>query len=87
VQSLDLWSLGCIFYEMFVGYPPFFEFKDDQEKINAILEKDIEFSSISIPQANIRTAAIDFMKQCLNKDPEMRSSPESLIEHVFLCPN
>jgi eukaryotic-like serine/threonine-protein kinase len=65
----DLFSLGCVLYEMVTGRRAF-EGKSQLSVLTAILEKDPEPLSVTQPTA---PAALDYtVRMCLEKNPEDR---------------
>ncbi|KHN77955.1 Dual specificity protein kinase Ttk [Toxocara canis] len=77
-RKSDVWSLGCILYNMVYGRTPYQHFTSIVQKINAIVNKPVEFDPIDDLEL------LDVMKKCLTKDPIKRASVEELQRHPYL---
>ncbi|XP_074654614.1 dual specificity protein kinase TTK-like [Tubulanus polymorphus] len=76
----DVWSLGCILYNMVYGYTPFQSYNDVTSKLQAIVNPEIP---IPFPEINDRNV-MDVLKKCLQRDPKKRPCVSDLLRHPYL---
>jgi calcium-dependent protein kinase len=77
-QKCDVWSIGAICYIMLCGSPPFMG-NNNNEIFQMILNGDLKFDENK--WKNISSEAVDFINQCLNKNPEKRFSAQMALKH------
>ncbi|NXU24122.1 STK36 kinase, partial [Thalassarche chlororhynchos] len=77
-HTADLWSVGCILYELFVGTPPFYTSSIFQ--LVSLIVKD----PVKWPKA-ISPVFKSFLQGLLMKDPCQRLSWPELLSHPFIA--
>lgn len=77
-HKADLWSVGCILYELAVGMPPFYTTSIFQ-LVNLILKDPVRWPSA------ISSCFKNFLQGLLTKDPRQRLSWPDLLHHPFIA--
>ena len=80
-KAVDIWGLGLIAHLLLVGYIPFDDDERD-EMARKIIFSDPQFTNIR--WVTISEDAIDFVRLCLNKNPDKRPSIIQLSEHSWI---
>jgi len=76
-HTADIWSLGCIIYELMVGVPPF-----STSSLFQLIKK-IRYESVQWP-AHLSSVARDWLQGTLEKDCRRRLSWPDLHTHPFV---
>ncbi|XWW93059.1 hypothetical protein V2A60_000987 [Cordyceps javanica] len=86
----DVWSLGCILYQMVYGVPPFGHIVNLMARCQAIINWDhtIEFPTRATGGSLVPPSLIRTMRRCLMRDQHMRPTCEELLHYSdpFLYP-
>ncbi|NXE78617.1 STK36 kinase, partial [Cochlearius cochlearius] len=77
-HTADLWSVGCILYELFVGTPPFYTSSIFQ-LVSLIVKDPIKWPDTISPVFK------SFLQGLLMKDPRQRLSWPELLSHPFIA--
>ncbi|KAG9044503.1 hypothetical protein FS837_008053 [Tulasnella sp. UAMH 9824] len=79
--KIDIWSLGCIFMEMFAGRRPW-----EQDDFPAVMNK-LGKNKMAPPvpsDVHLSAGADDFRLRCFTQDPDERPTAEGLKGHPWL---
>ncbi|EJS44325.1 mps1p [Saccharomyces arboricola H-6] len=83
----DMWSCGCIMYQMIYGKPPYGTFQG-QNRLLAIMNPDVKipFPEHTGNNEKIPKSAIELMKSCLYRNPDKRWTVDKVLRSTFLQP-
>lgn len=80
-QKVDVWTVGCLIYNMLTGVPPFYEDKKT-DMLEVIREGDwVKRSKLSTYKPTMH--AIDLFNKIFVLDPNERLDSASLVSHPF----
>ena len=89
-KASDVWSMGCILYQMTYGRPPFAHIPNQISRIMAITNPKvaIEYPERGIGGAIVPASLKGTLRRCLQRDPELRPTAKQLLSESdgFLNP-
>lgn len=89
-KASDVWSMGCILYQMTYGRPPFAHISSQFSRILAITNPKvaIEYPERGVGGVVVPPSLKGTLRRCLNRDPEMRPTAKQLLSETdgFLNP-
>ncbi|TPP64731.1 Serine/threonine-protein kinase PLK4 [Fasciola gigantica] len=74
----DVWSVGCMFYTLIVGRPPF-DTREVRSTLNRVLAVDYELPTTLSPEAT------DLIGCLLKRHPQERIKLRAIAQHPFMC--
>ncbi|MES1907006.1 MAG: hypothetical protein MHM6MM_000209 [Cercozoa sp. M6MM] len=90
-RAADVWSLGCILFQMVFARTPFSHIRNTIKKLHAITNPStqIPFPSPNLedpecPKTHKDAQLVRMIRACLSRDPRQRPSIPELLQHPFL---
>ncbi|GMM29733.1 serine/threonine/tyrosine protein kinase [Martiniozyma asiatica (nom. inval.)] len=86
-KPADIWSIGCITYQMVYGHPPYSSY-NGTKKILAITNPKVQitYPSTGSDNSKVSELLIGFIKKCLSRNPANRSTVDELLKSSFISP-
>jgi len=86
----DVWSLGCILYQMVYGQPPFGHIQNQMARCHAIINwgHSVDFPEKGMGGVPVPPSLLWTMRRCLNREQQLRPTCEQLMSDgdPFLSP-
>ena len=78
-HKADVWSIGCLFYELITGFMPF------TGDSHANLRDNLKKGLFKIPKTvQLSLQGVSFMQACLQYDVNKRISWKNLCDHPYI---
>lgn len=83
----DVWSCGCIIYQMIYGRPPYGGYQGTQRMLAIMNPKvQISYPKQGLGSVRVPKEAIEAIKGCLERDPTQRMTIDQVMSGSFLNP-
>lgn len=80
----EVWSLGVSLFEMAAGSFPYESAKTPGSKGIDLWKSIVDKDPPQLPDSIFSFDFVDFVSQCMQKDPGCRPAPEALMRHSFI---
>ncbi|KAJ2454843.1 Calmodulin-dependent protein kinase cmk2 [Coemansia sp. RSA 2336] len=84
-KPIDMWALGTIVFASLCGYHPFWQNEVAEDLLNAMVNEAYSFDDRY--WKDISQEAKDFIRCCLNPNPEERITAEQALNHPWFSGN
>ena len=88
-RKSDVWSLGCILYQLVYGKCPFADYLALHTKLRAITDERVAvgYAEKGKDGRVVGRWVLDVMQRCLVREVHERASIDELLAHRFLNPD
>ncbi|TIB69853.1 hypothetical protein E3P77_00231 [Wallemia ichthyophaga] len=80
---VDIWAIGVITFFLLSGTTPFDRNSKQKDEINAIIDGNYNFEPAECWNV-VSDTAKDFIRGCMNADPDQRFTAQQVIDHPWL---
>ncbi|KAH3671718.1 hypothetical protein OGAPHI_000423 [Ogataea philodendri] len=86
-KPADIWSCGCIIYQMVYGKPPYANYAGNKRILAITNPKvEIQYPRVTADGTRVNGLVIDTIQRCLKRNPSLRANADQLLDTDFLRP-
>lgn len=82
-KAMDVWALGCTFYQLIYNSFPFDAGMRPSDLSNSLINDEVKFPELS-PGFSLPFDCADLIRKMLHKDPLKRITVAQILAHPFL---